>query len=104
MTVQVGGLSTSRAFFFPLFFSFVCRVPAQVDAKRIYREMYILRHMQHEEIIHLKDVIMPPAFEDFRDLYLVSSSSFGLLWLFVAFHKEQSLTWPILTFSYRHIF
>eukprot|EP00903_Cladosiphon_okamuranus_P015614 g14418.t1 len=44
---------------------------SEADAKRIYREMYILRHMRHNEIIHLRDVLMPPAFRDFRDLYLV---------------------------------
>ena len=45
----------------------------QVDAKRIYREMFILRHMRNDEIIHLRDVIMPPPpYDDFRDLYLVS--------------------------------
>lgn len=43
----------------------------QVDAKRIYREMFILRHMRHEEIINLKNVIMPATYDDFRDLYLV---------------------------------
>lgn len=43
----------------------------QADAKRIYREMYILRHTRHNEIIHLRDVLMPAAFGDFRDLYLV---------------------------------
>ena len=49
------------------------RCPWQVDAKRIYREMFILRHMRNDEIIHLRDVIMPPpAYDDFRDLYLVS--------------------------------
>lgn len=44
----------------------------QADAKRIYREMYILRHIRHNEIIHLRDVLMPAAYENFRDLYLVS--------------------------------
>ncbi|CAN0404855.1 unnamed protein product, partial [Scytosiphon promiscuus] len=44
---------------------------SEADAKRIYREMYILRHMRHNEIIHLIDVLMPAAYENFRDLYLV---------------------------------
>lgn len=50
-------------------------VDDQADAKRIYREMYILRHMRHNEIIHLRDVLMPAAYENFRDLYLVSTIS-----------------------------
>lgn len=48
-----------------------CIINQQADAKRIYREMYILRHMRHNEIIHLIDVLMPAAYENFRDLYLV---------------------------------
>lgn len=47
----------------------------QADAKRIYREMYILRHMRHDEIIHLRDVLMPSAVGDVRDLYLVRTIS-----------------------------
>lgn len=43
-----------------------------MQAKRLYREMYILRCLRHEEVICLCDVIMPPSFEEFRDLYLVS--------------------------------
>jgi serine/threonine protein kinase len=30
-----------------------------IDAKRAYREMHILRHLRHPNIIHLKDVISP---------------------------------------------
>lgn len=56
-------------FLFSLFFRSSHR--EQADAKRIYREMYILRHLRHNEIIHLRDVLMPAAFHDFRDLYLV---------------------------------
>ncbi|CAN0227772.1 unnamed protein product, partial [Discosporangium mesarthrocarpum] len=44
---------------------------SEVDTKRIYREMYILRHMRHPEIIHLRDVIAPKSYEHFADLYLV---------------------------------
>ncbi|CAM9475090.1 unnamed protein product [Ectocarpus sp. 8 AP-2014] len=44
---------------------------SEADAKRIYREMHILRHIRHNEIIHLRDVLMPAAYENFRDLYLV---------------------------------
>lgn len=70
-------LQTSGAFMcriFPSRFVVVvvdCR-RGQADAKRIYREMYILRHIRHNEIIHLRDVLMPADYENFRDLYLVS--------------------------------
>lgn len=68
----VGSTGSSPLFFRFLFASRVGVVALQVDAKRIYREMYILRHMKHAEIIELRDVIMPPSFDGFRDLYLVS--------------------------------
>jgi len=44
----------------------------EIDAKRIYREMFILRRLRaHNCIIRLIDVISPSSPEDFNDLYLV---------------------------------
>ncbi|KAG7371748.1 protein kinase domain containing protein [Nitzschia inconspicua] len=46
----------------------------QVDAIRLFRELYILRRMRGNEcIIQLLDVVQPPSndLEDFHDLYLV---------------------------------
>ena len=44
----------------------------EVDAIRLYREIHILRRLRgHECIIQLLDVVQPPNFEDFHDLYLV---------------------------------
>ncbi|CAM9537146.1 unnamed protein product, partial [Phaeothamnion confervicola] len=43
----------------------------EVDAKRIYREMHILRHLRHDKVIWLLDVIKPRDYKSFRDLYLV---------------------------------
>ncbi len=42
-----------------------------VDAIRILREMYILRNMNHPNIINLIDVIMPESYDGFEDLYMV---------------------------------
>lgn len=42
-----------------------------VDAKRIYREMYILRYFRHKEVIRLLDVVSPKDYDSFKDLYLV---------------------------------
>jgi len=43
-----------------------------VDAKRIYREMHILRRLRgHPCIIDLKDIVAPDDISSFRDLYLV---------------------------------
>eukprot|EP00968_Pinguiococcus_pyrenoidosus_P026065 scaffold7052_cov254-Pinguiococcus_pyrenoidosus.AAC.70 len=43
-----------------------------VDTKRIYREMYILRHLApKEEVISLLDVVFDSDYEEFKDLYLV---------------------------------
>jgi len=43
-----------------------------VDARRILREIQVLKNIVHENIISLKDVLMPPdASGCFRDVYLV---------------------------------
>ncbi|XP_023000265.1 mitogen-activated protein kinase homolog MMK2-like [Cucurbita maxima] len=43
----------------------------RIDAKRTLREIKLLRHMDHENIIALKDIIRPPQKENFNDVYLV---------------------------------
>jgi mitogen-activated protein kinase 1/3 len=44
----------------------------EIDAKRIYREMFILRRLRaHSCIIRLIDVISPASADSFNDLYLV---------------------------------
>jgi mitogen-activated protein kinase 1/3 len=43
----------------------------EADAKRIYREMFILRRLKHPQIIGLLDIIVPRCYESFSDLYLV---------------------------------
>ncbi|KAG5185956.1 mitogen activated kinase-like protein, partial [Tribonema minus] len=43
----------------------------EVDAKRIYREMFILRSLRHTEVIRLLDVVAPHDYDSFADLYLV---------------------------------
>ncbi|DAZ94533.1 TPA: hypothetical protein N0F65_002185 [Lagenidium giganteum] len=43
----------------------------EIDCKRLYREIYILRRLNHPQVIHLLDVIPPDSFETFTDLYLV---------------------------------
>ncbi|KAF0693978.1 Aste57867_15106 [Aphanomyces stellatus] len=43
----------------------------EVDCKRLYREIYILRHLRHPEVITLLDVIEPSSYHTFNDLYLV---------------------------------
>ncbi|ETW04808.1 CMGC/MAPK protein kinase [Aphanomyces invadans] len=43
----------------------------EVDCKRLYREIYILRHLRHSEVITLLDVLPPPSYAAFNDLYLV---------------------------------
>ncbi|WOL18426.1 mitogen-activated protein kinase [Canna indica] len=42
----------------------------RVDALRTLRELKLLRHLQHENVIALKDIMMPPH-RTFRDVYLV---------------------------------
>ncbi|KAL4015055.1 mitogen-activated protein kinase-like protein MMK2 [Cucumis melo var. makuwa] len=43
----------------------------RIDAKRTLREIKLLRHMDHENIIALRDIIRPPQRENFNDVYLV---------------------------------
>lgn len=43
-----------------------------VDAKRILREIKLLRHFDHENIIHVKDLMVPKSIETFDDIYIVS--------------------------------
>lgn len=58
----------------------------QVDAKRIYREMFILRHTRHTEIIRLIDVVLPTSYDGFRDLYLVSELD---IYIYISYVMQQ---------------
>ncbi|XP_061112992.1 mitogen-activated protein kinase 13 [Conger conger] len=45
---------------------------SEIFAKRSYRELRLLKHMKHENVIGLLDVFTPASnFEDFQDFYLV---------------------------------
>lgn len=46
----------------------------EVDAKRILREIKLLKHFHHENIISIQDMMPPLArqVEDFRDVYIVT--------------------------------
>ncbi|XP_057977987.1 mitogen-activated protein kinase homolog NTF3-like [Malania oleifera] len=44
---------------------------SQTDALRMLREMILLRHIKHENVIALKDVMMPTHRKSFKDVYLV---------------------------------
>lgn len=43
----------------------------RIDALRTLRELKLLRHIRHENVIALKDIMMPIHRESFRDVYLV---------------------------------
>ncbi|PKI38288.1 hypothetical protein CRG98_041335 [Punica granatum] len=43
----------------------------RIDAKRTLREIKLLRHMDHENVVALKDIIRPPQKENFNDVYIV---------------------------------
>ncbi|KAG5092662.1 hypothetical protein JHK82_051440 [Glycine max] len=43
----------------------------RIDAKRTLREIKLLRHMDHENVIALKDIIRPPQRDNFNDVYIV---------------------------------
>ncbi|KAI5655433.1 hypothetical protein M9H77_32620 [Catharanthus roseus] len=42
-----------------------------IDAKRTLREIMLLRHMDHENIVGIKDIIRPPKKDAFNDVYIV---------------------------------
>mmetsp|Transcript_15256 Transcript_15256/g.28722 ORF Transcript_15256/g.28722 Transcript_15256/m.28722 type:complete len:584 (+) Transcript_15256:225-1976(+) len=46
----------------------------EIDAKRILREIKLLKHFKHDNIISIQDMMPPLAkrVEDFRDVYIVS--------------------------------
>ncbi|KAG8391869.1 hypothetical protein BUALT_Bualt01G0231800 [Buddleja alternifolia] len=43
----------------------------RIEAKRTLREIKLLLHMRHDNVIALKDVIRPPQKENFNDVYIV---------------------------------
>jgi mitogen-activated protein kinase 1/3 len=43
----------------------------RVDALRTLRELKLLRHLRHENVIALKDIMMPAHRRSFKDVYLV---------------------------------
>mmetsp|Transcript_21413 Transcript_21413/g.46684 ORF Transcript_21413/g.46684 Transcript_21413/m.46684 type:complete len:377 (+) Transcript_21413:208-1338(+) len=43
-----------------------------IDAKRILREIKLLRHFNHENVISMKDILKPPSLDDFEDVYIIS--------------------------------
>ncbi|CAI9779507.1 unnamed protein product [Fraxinus pennsylvanica] len=43
----------------------------RIDAKRTLQEIKLLRHMDHDNVIAIKDIIRPPQKENFNDVYVV---------------------------------
>jgi mitogen-activated protein kinase 1/3 len=42
-----------------------------IEAKRTLREICLLRHMRHENVLSIRDVLLPSSPESFSDVYLV---------------------------------
>ena len=42
-----------------------------VDAKRILREIKLLRHLRHENIISIREILRPACRRSFEDVYIV---------------------------------
>lgn len=82
-------LTTSHAYTYPILlivpFSSAVHIPSsrKVAIKRItpfdhsmfslrtLREIRLLRHFHHENIISILDILRPPSMDDFREVYLV---------------------------------
>jgi len=43
-----------------------------IDAKRILREIKLLRHFDHENIISIMDILKPPSIAKYEDVYIIS--------------------------------
>lgn len=43
-----------------------------VDAKRMLREVRLMRQFNHPNVVKLYDIMEPPYIEDFEDLYIVT--------------------------------
>jgi len=43
-----------------------------VDAKRVSREIKLLRFMNHENMMSVIDIVRPPTLDQFKDVYIVS--------------------------------
>ena len=41
------------------------------DATRILREIKLLRHLQHPDIVEIKHIMLPPSPKEFTDIYVV---------------------------------
>jgi mitogen-activated protein kinase 1/3 len=50
----------------------LAKIEDVIDAKRVLREIIIMKHLQHENILGLKDCVYVPVKGEFGDLYLVS--------------------------------
>jgi len=61
-----------------------------IDAKRTLREVKILKHFEHENIIGIKDIEMPTLKDDFEDVYIVSELMDTNLWRII--RSPQTLT------------
>jgi serine/threonine protein kinase len=59
--------------------------------QRTLREIKLLRHFSHENIISILDILTPPSLEEFHEVYLVQVS--GL------FHRCSREAWMELTRS-----
>ncbi|KAH7533201.1 hypothetical protein FEM48_Zijuj04G0105000 [Ziziphus jujuba var. spinosa] len=62
----------------------------RIDAKRTLREIKLLRHMNHENVIAIKDIIRPPKKETFNDVYIVYELMDTDLHQII--HSDQQLT------------
>jgi len=61
-----------------------------IDAKRTLREVKILKHFDHENIIGIKDIETPTSKDDFGDVYIVSELMDTNLWRII--RSPQPLT------------
>ncbi|KAL6556415.1 Mitogen-activated protein kinase mmk2 [Orobanche gracilis] len=62
----------------------------RIDAKRTLREIKLLRYLDHENVIAIKDIIRPPKMKAFNDVYIVYELMDTDLHEII--HSDQALT------------
>jgi len=50
----------------------LAKIEDSIDAKRVLREIMIMKHLKHENILGLLDCVFVPVEGEFGDIYLVS--------------------------------
>lgn len=60
----------------------------KIFAKRTLRELKILRNMNHDNIMSLKEIMLPKSREEFQDIYLINELVEGDLYSIIKSNQD----------------